>query len=77
MSHRGDHVSEQGRHLLTAREAAGYLCVSLATLYRMEKQGELVPYRTLGGHRRYSLAMLDECLERSRQHCPARAPLAE
>jgi excisionase family DNA binding protein len=53
--------------LLSAREAAKYLNVSLATLYRIEKDGKLTPFRTPGGHRRYSLAMLDEYLERSRQ----------
>jgi len=43
------------------------LNVSLATLYRTEKEGKLTPFRTTGGHRRYSLAMLNEYLERSRQ----------
>jgi excisionase family DNA binding protein len=49
--------------LYTAKEAAGYLGVSLATLNRVEKSGFLVPFRTHGGHRRYSKAMLDEYLE--------------
>lgn len=53
--------------LLKAREAAKYLNVSLATLYRMERDGELTPFRTPGGHRRYSLAMLNEYLEGSRR----------
>lgn len=53
--------------LLKAREAAEYLNVSLATLDRMEKERKLTPFRTPGGHRRYSLAMLNEYLERSRQ----------
>lgn len=53
--------------LLRAREAAEYLNVSLATLYRIEREGNLTPFRTSGGHRRYSLAMLNEYLERSRQ----------
>jgi len=52
--------------LLTAREAAEYLHVSLFTLSRMEKEGKLVPFRTPGGHRRYSVEMLNEYLERSR-----------
>ena len=52
--------------LLTAKEAAQYLRVSVFTLGRMDKQGLLVPFRTPGGHRRYSLEMLDEYLERSR-----------
>ena len=72
-----DHMAGPDRHLVTAREAALYLCVSLATLDRMEKQGEVVPYRTLGGHRRYSLATLNEWLEQSRGRCRARAPSVE
>ncbi len=52
--------------LFTAREAAQYLRVSLFTLGRMEKEGLLVPFRTPGGHRRYSREMLDRYLERSR-----------
>ncbi|MFQ5812015.1 MAG: response regulator [Anaerolineae bacterium] len=52
--------------LLRAREAAEYLNVSLATLGRIEKERKLTPFRTPGGHRRYSLAMLNEYLERSR-----------
>jgi excisionase family DNA binding protein len=52
--------------LLTAREAAEYLHVSLFTLSRIEKDRLLVPFRTPGGHRRYSLEMLNEYLERSR-----------
>ena len=52
--------------LLTAAEAADYLRISLATLYRMEKKGKLIPFRTLGGHRRYTVGMLNECLEQSR-----------
>jgi excisionase family DNA binding protein len=52
--------------LLTAKEAAKYLRISLFTLARIEKRGMLVPFRTPGGHRRYSFQMLDEYLERSR-----------
>lgn len=53
--------------LVRAREAAAYLGVSLVTLRRMEKQGVLSPYRTPGGHRRYSIEMLEEYLESSRR----------
>ena len=53
-------------HLLKAREAAQYLGVSLNTLYRMEQNGHIAPFRTPGGHRRYSYEMLDRYLERSR-----------
>jgi len=52
--------------ILTAKEAADYLRVSLYTLRRMESDGSLIPYRTPGGHRRYSLRMLNEYLEKSR-----------
>ena len=56
--------SQQG--LMTAKEACNYLRISLFTLSRIEKQGLLVPYRTPGGHRRYSVEMLDAYLEQSR-----------
>jgi excisionase family DNA binding protein len=52
--------------LLNAREAAQYLRVSLFTLSRIEKEGGLVPFRTPGGHRRYSMRMLHDYLEASR-----------
>lgn len=53
--------------LMTAREAAQYLRISLATLGRIEKGSSLVPYRTPGGHRRYSLVMLSRYLESTRK----------
>ncbi|MFN8596416.1 MAG: helix-turn-helix domain-containing protein [Anaerolineae bacterium] len=52
--------------LLTAKEAAAYLRISVNTLGRMEHRGLIVPYRTMGGHRRYSLAMLRAYLEGTR-----------
>ena len=57
---------EQTSGLVTAKEAAAYLRVSLFTLRKIEQQGLLVPYRTPGGHRRYSVEMLNEYLEHSR-----------
>jgi excisionase family DNA binding protein len=54
------------REIMTAKEAADYLRVSLFTLRKIEQQGLIVPYRTPGGHRRYSLGMLQEYLENSR-----------
>ncbi len=57
---------EQGREILTAKEAAAYLRISLFTLRKIEQQGLIVPYRTPGGHRRYSHQMLSEYLENSR-----------
>ena len=58
---------EEEMTILTAKEAAKYLRVSLYTLRKMEKEGSLIPFRTPGGHRRYSLKMLDEYLEKSRK----------
>ena len=58
--------------LLTAREAGDYLHISLLTLAKVEREGHLVPFRTPGGHRRYSLQMLNEYLEQSR-----RPPIAQ
>lgn len=52
----------QRLNLMTAREAANYLRVSLSTLHRMERRGALVPLRTPGGHKRYTIEMLNDCL---------------
>jgi excisionase family DNA binding protein len=59
-------MAEEAMIILTAKEAADYLRVSLYTLRRMENDGSLIPFRTPGGHRRYSLRMLNEYLEESR-----------
>jgi len=56
----------EGKRVLTAKEAATYLRVSLFTLRKIEQEGLIVPYRTPGGHRRYSVTMLNEYLEASR-----------
>jgi len=56
----------EGKRVLTAKEAASYLRVSLFTLRKIEQEGLIVPYRTPGGHRRYSVTMLNEYLEASR-----------
>ena len=53
--------------LMTAREAAKYLRVSQFTLDKIERAGGLVPYRTPGGHRRYSVRMLNKYLNNSRR----------
>jgi excisionase family DNA binding protein len=57
--------------ILTAREAADYLRISLFTLSRIEREGLLSPFRTPGGHRRYSLEMLNRYLEENQS--PARS----
>ena len=49
-------------HLLTAREAARYLRISMSTLYRLERDGQLESFRMPGGHRRYTVKMLNACL---------------
>ncbi|HZW05162.1 MAG TPA: helix-turn-helix domain-containing protein [Anaerolineaceae bacterium] len=50
-------------HLLNAQEAADYLRISLSTLNRLERRGELKPLRTPGGHRRYTTPMLNALLK--------------
>jgi excisionase family DNA binding protein len=49
-------------YLLTAREAARYLRISLSTLYRLERDGQLESLRMPGRHRRYTIQMLNACL---------------
>ncbi len=51
------------KKLLNAKEAAIYLNISLSTLHRMEGRGMLIALRTPGGHRRYTIEMLDNCLK--------------
>lgn len=58
---------EDRMSLMTAKEAARYLRVSMFTLSKIENEGGLVPYRTPGGHRRYSLRMLNQYLNSSRK----------
>jgi len=60
-------MKEADRRLLNAKDAARYLGISVPTLARVEKRGDLSPYRTLGGHRRYSIEMLEEYLEKGRK----------
>ncbi len=62
--------------LLNARQAAEYLGISLSTLGRIEREGNLIPFRTPGGHRRYRTNMLDEYLELSRDLCQSTKPLS-
>jgi excisionase family DNA binding protein len=59
-------MAEGRMNLMTAKEAARYLRVSMFTLSKIDKGGGLVPYRTPGGHRRYSLRMLNRYLNSSR-----------
>ncbi len=62
--------------LLNARQAAEYLGISLSTLRRIEREGNLIPFRTPGGHRRYRINMLDEYLELSRVLCKSTKSLS-
>ena len=60
-------MAKKRTSLVNAREAAKYLRVSLFTLDKIERAGGIEPYRTPGGHRRYSLRMLNKYLHRSRK----------
>ena len=60
-------MAEDRIKLMTAKEAAKYLRVSMFTLSKIDSKGGLVPYRTPGGHRRYSLTMLNSYLNNSRK----------
>ena len=59
-------MAEERKGLMTAKEAARYLRVSMFTLSKIERGGRLVTWRTSGGHRRYSLRMLNRYLNSSR-----------
>lgn len=59
-------TTDDRKILLKAREAAEYLRISLFTLSKIERIGMLTPFRTPGGHRRYSLDMLNYYLEANR-----------
>jgi len=63
----GVRMAKNRAGLMTAREAAKYLRVSMFTLSKIENNGGLVPYRTPGGHCRYSLRMLNRYLNNSRR----------
>jgi excisionase family DNA binding protein len=66
-------IEHEPLQLLTAREAASYLRVSLSTLYRMEQIGQLTPLRTPGGHRRYTIPILNACLAPSAKETDPKA----
>jgi len=62
-----EEMNHRKKFRITARQAAEYLGVSMVTLRKMEEEGELVPFRTPGGHRRYSLEVLEEYVESIRR----------
>lgn len=51
--------------VFTTKEAAKYLGISTATIYRMEKQGLISSIRTPGGQRRFSKEVIDRYLKDS------------
>jgi len=65
-------MNHRKKFRITARQAAEYLGVSMVTLRKMEKEGELVPFRTPGGHRRYSLEILEEYVQSKRRSAAPR-----
>lgn len=67
MIERAEGEKDEALRLLTAKEAAEYLRISLYTLNKIQNQGDLVPFRTPGGHRRFSVEMLNDYLEESRE----------
>ena len=62
-----ENARDRKKFQMTARQAAEYLGVSTVTLSKMGKGGELVPFRTPGGHRRYSLEILEEYVQSKRR----------
>lgn len=54
------------RKLLSTSGAAGYLGVSVSTIYRMIDQGLIAPTKTPGGQRRFSVDILDGYKESSK-----------
>lgn len=55
----------KSKFLLTTKEAARHVGVSIATIYRMEKRGLIVSSKTPGGQRRFSKDVLEKYLKNS------------
>jgi len=55
----------ENKAMYTIKEAANYLGVSPATIYRMEKRGLLSSTKTSGRQRHFSQKNLEECLRKS------------
>lgn len=55
----------EDKTMYTIKEAANYLGVSPATIYRMEKRGLLSPTKSSGGQRHFSQKSLEKCLRKS------------
>ncbi|HHX69369.1 MAG TPA: helix-turn-helix domain-containing protein [Gallicola sp.] len=56
----------KNKELLNTKEAAHHLGVSTSTVYRMVNRGTLMPSKTPGGQRRFSIEMLNDYLEKSK-----------
>ena len=64
---------------MTTSEAAEHLGISVSTLYRMEKRGQVSPIRTTGGQRRFKKEELNKYLlasEKRRSPCNPREYVA-
>src|SRR3989338_1707294 len=55
----------KSKFLLATKEAANYVGVSIATIYRMEKKGLIISSKTPGGQRRFSKDVLEKYLKNS------------
>lgn len=53
---------EVPQDLITPREVASLFCVNPKTVTRWAVAGRLTAYRTLGGHRRFSRAEIEQLL---------------
>ena len=60
----GSIVMEE-KNVFTTKEAAKYLGISTATIYRMEKQGLISSLRTPGGQRRFNRENIEKYLRES------------
>ena len=56
----------ENKTIYTTKEAAKYLGISPATLYRMEKRGLIISMRTPGGQRRFSKESIEQYSEESK-----------
>ncbi len=65
------------KHLFSMREAENYLGVSRMTLLDAEDKNLISPERTQGGHRRYTVEMLEQLLKANRSDCEERANLTQ
>lgn len=64
LSHTEGRVGDQDapQDLITPREVAALFCVNPKTVTRWAVAGRLTAYRTLGGHRRFSRAQIEQLL---------------